>query len=34
VIDAAEAAGVQGWSYIISYLKTVLETGEPLLPRD
>ncbi len=26
------AAGVRGWSYILSNLKTLLETGEPLPP--
>ena len=26
------AAGVKGWSYILSNLKTVIETGEPLPP--
>ncbi|MFZ0216413.1 MAG: SRPBCC domain-containing protein, partial [Candidatus Dormiibacterota bacterium] len=26
------AASVRGWSYILSNLKTVLETGEPLPP--
>jgi DNA-binding transcriptional ArsR family regulator/uncharacterized protein YndB with AHSA1/START domain len=28
------AANVRGWSYILSNLKTVLETGEPLPPMD
>jgi hypothetical protein len=26
------AASVRGWSYILSNLKTVIETGEPLPP--
>ena len=28
----ATAASVKGWSYIVSNLKTVVETGEPLPP--
>jgi uncharacterized protein YndB with AHSA1/START domain len=28
----ATAASVKGWSYIVSSLKTVVETGEPLPP--
>ena len=28
----ATAANVKGWSYILSSLKTVVETGEPLPP--